>query len=96
MKNADGYTPLTYRIAFSSLQGMSVDLGRKLLDVVGSEEQFFAMSEKDLRDLTRGRSKIYGDGYRRECLQRAMKEECFVREKGIAVTYFADENYLTA
>ena len=66
------YTPLAYRIAFASLQGMGVDLARKLLDVVGSEEQFFAMNEKELRGLTRGRSKIYRDDYRRECLQRAV------------------------
>ena len=31
-----GYTPLTWRIAFANLQGMGVDLARKLLDVVGS------------------------------------------------------------
>ena len=30
------YTPLTYRIAFAALQGMGIDLARKLLDVVGS------------------------------------------------------------
>ena len=93
MTGTDGYTPLTYRIAFASMQGMSVDLARKLLDVVGSEEQFFAMGEKELRDLTRGRSKIYSDNYRRECLQRALKEEAFVRDNGIAVTYFTDKNY---
>ena len=87
------YTPLTYRIAFASLQGMGVDLARKLLDVVSSEEQFFAMSEKDLRNLTRGRSKIYRDDYRRECLQRAVAEEAFVSEHGINATYFADAAY---
>lgn len=87
------YTPLSYRIAFACMQGMSVDLARKLLDVVGSEEQFFAMSEKDLRNLTRGRSKIYSDDYRRECLQRAVKEEAFVHEHGIDVTYFTDAAY---
>ena len=54
----NGYTTLVYRIAFANLQGMGVDLARKLLDVVGSERQFFDMSEKDLRALTRGRSKI--------------------------------------
>jgi DNA processing protein len=93
MTGTDGYTPLTYRIAFASMQGMSVDLARKLLDVVGSEEQFFAMGEKELRNLTRGRSKIYGDNYRHECLQRALKEESFVRDNGIAVTYFTDKDY---
>lgn len=89
----NGYTPLTYRIAFASLQGMGVDLARKLLDVVGSEEQFFTMKEKELRDLTHGRSKIYRDDYRRDVLDRAVTEEAFVREHGIAVSYFTDDNY---
>lgn len=84
---------LAYRIAFASLQGMGVDLARKLLDVVGSEQQFFTMNEKDLRALTRGRSKIYRDDYRHDCLQRACLEETFVREHGISVTYFTDEDF---
>ena len=91
--NDAAYTPLTYRIAFASLQGMGVDLARKLMDVVGDEQRFFTMSEKELRALTRGRSKIYSDKYRQERLQRAVKEEAFVREHGIAATYFTDENY---
>ncbi len=88
-----GYTPLAYRIAFASLQGMGIDLARKLLDVVGSEECFFSMSEKQLRSLTRGRSKIYRDDYRHQCLQRAASEESFVREHGIATIYFTDDAY---
>ena len=84
---------MVYRIAFASLQGMGVDLARKLLDVVGSEQQFFAMNEKELRQLTRGRSKIYRDDYRRERLERAVREEAFVREHGIAATYFTDDTY---
>ena len=86
-------TPLTYHIAFASLQGMGIDLARKLLDVVGSEEQFFAMSEKQLRALTHGRSKIYRYDYRREVLQRAAAEEAFVREHGIMATYYTDKDY---
>ena len=86
-------TQFGYRIAFASLQGMGVDLARKLLDVVGSEEEFFAMSEKQLRELTRGRSKIYGDTYRQECLHRAEQEESFVREHNIKAIYFRDEVY---
>ena len=89
----NGCTPLAYRIAFASLQGMGVDLARKLLDVVGSEEQFFTMKETELRDLTHGRSKIYRDDYRRGILERAVTEEAFVREHGIAVSYFTDDNY---
>lgn len=90
---SNGLTPLGYRIAFANLQGMGIDLARKLLDVVGSEEQFFAMSEKELRDLTHGRSKMYRDDYRREVLQRAAAEEAFVREHNIAATYYADAAY---
>ena len=86
-------TPLAYRIAFANLQGMGIDLARKLLDVVGSEEQFFAMSEKELRALTHGRSKIYRDDYRREVLQRAVAEVDFVSEHGIAATYYTDPTY---
>lgn len=86
-------TPLTYRIAFANLQGMGIDLARKLLDVVGSEQQFFEMKERELRDLTRGRSKIFRDDYRHECLQRAESEEVFVREHGIAAIYFTDKGY---
>ena len=86
-------SPLVYRIAFASLQSMGVDLARKLLDVVDSEQQFFAMSEKDLRSLTRGRSKIYRDDYRSEMLEKAAREESFVREHGIVATYFTDETY---
>lgn len=86
-------TQLGYRIAFSNLQGMGVDLARKLLDVVGSEEQFFAMSEKQLRDLTRGRSKIYSDVYRQECLRRAEQEEAFLHEHGVKALYFMDNGY---
>ncbi|MBQ9577591.1 MAG: DNA-processing protein DprA [Muribaculaceae bacterium] len=93
MTGSNGYSALTYRIAFASLQGMGVDLARKLLDVVGSEERFFAMGEKELRSLTRGRSKIYRDDYRREVMQRALQEEAFVREHGIAAAYFTDAAY---
>ena len=93
MTDSNAHTPLTYRIAFASLQGMGVDLARKLLDVVGSEQQFFAMGEKELRSLTRGRSRIYSDNYRRDCLQRAFKEENFVREHNIQAIYFTDEAY---
>ena len=45
--NDAAYTPLTYRIAFASLQGMGVDLARKLMDVVGDEQRFFTMRRKN-------------------------------------------------
>ncbi len=87
------HSPIIYRIALASMQGMGVDLARKLLDVVGSEQQFFSMSEKDLRSLTHGRSKIYSDAYRQDCLERAVVEEAFMREHNIAATYFTDDAF---
>ena len=86
-------TSLTHRIAFASLQGMGVELARTLLDVVGSEQQFFDMSEKDLRALTHGRSKIYSNSYRDQCLQRAAREEAFIAQHAIAATYFTHNDY---
>ena len=94
MNRGEGeFSELTYRIAFANLQGMGVDLARKLLDVVGSERQFFDMGEKELRAMTRGRRTIYSDTYRRECLQQAIREEEFVRNHHIGATYFTDEHY---
>ena len=46
---------LTYRIAFASVRGMGIDLATKLLEVVGSERDFFEMNERELRALTGGR-----------------------------------------
>ena len=90
---SNSITPMAYRIALANLQGMGIDLARKLLDVVGSEERFFNMNEKELRSLTHGRSKIYRDDYRRECLQRAMREVDFVTEHNIIATYFTEPSY---
>ena len=85
--------PVVYQMAFANVQGMGVDLARKLLDVVGSEERFFGMNERELRSLTHGRSKIYRDDYRRDCLQRAERELSFVNEHGIRATYFTTPLY---
>jgi len=87
-------SPLAYRIAFASLAHVTTDLARKLLDVVGTEQQFFELSGTELRRITGGRrSRIYQDDYRRQCLQRALAEEQFIREHGIDVTYFTDAAY---
>ena len=87
------YSLMTYRIAFASMQGMGIDLARKLLDVVGDEVRFFVMSEKELRSLTHGRSKIYRDDYRGDCLRRAAVEEAFIGDHSIRATYFTDDDY---
>lgn len=84
---------LRYRIAFASIRGMGVDLARQLLEVAGSEEAFFAMSEKELRQLTQGRSKVYTNYYRQQQLERADRELDFISENKIATSYFTDPGY---
>lgn len=84
---------LRYRIAFASIRGMGVDLARQLLDVAGSEEAFFTMSEKELRQLTKGRSKVYTNFYRQQQLERADRELAFIAENKITTTYFKDASY---
>ena len=82
---------LRYRIAFASIRGMGVSLARQLLEVTGSERAFFEMSEQSLRGLTQGHSKVYGDSYRRQQLERADRELEFIVRNNITTTYFADE-----
>ena len=41
--------PSVYQLAFSSIKGINVDIANELLSAVGSEENFFRMSDADLR-----------------------------------------------
>lgn len=84
---------LRYRIAFASIRGMGVNLAQQLLDLTGSEESFFAMSEKDLRQLTQGHSKVYSNYYRQQQLERADRELDFISENKIATSYFTDPGF---
>ena len=52
------YEQLTYRIAFASIANMSIDLAKKFLDVIPSEQDFFAMSTKELQHIANSRSKV--------------------------------------
>ena len=36
---------LLYKMAFASVRGMGVDLAQKILDVLGDEKEFFAISK---------------------------------------------------
>jgi len=85
-------TALTYRIALASMTGMNAELATRLLDVVGDEQQLFGMSERDLKRATGGgRSRLYSDAYRQQCLRQAVQEEEFVRDNGIGIVYYTDQ-----
>ena len=55
---------ILYRMAFAGMRGMGVELAQRLLDVVASEEEFFALSDSDLKSITGSRSKVWEHAHR--------------------------------
>lgn len=84
---------LHHRIAFASVYAMRPALARELLELCGSEEEFFAMEETRLRYLTQSRARIYSADYRRQLLERAATEVRFVEGNRIRPLYFLDDDY---
>ena len=83
---------LLYRIAFASVRGMGIDLGRKILDVI-DERTFFGMSEQELRRLTGSRSQMCSTTYRRSLLERAEREMQFLADNNVSARYFTDDDF---
>lgn len=86
---------LKYKVAFASIRGMGIELAQRLLDVVGSEQEFFEMNEKDIKAITGGRSRIYDSSYRRSQLEKAERELENISSKNIKTIYYTDEAYPT-
>lgn len=86
---------LKYKVAFASIRGMGIELAHRMLDVIGSEKEFFTMSEKDIKAITGGRSRIYKDDYRRSVLEKAERELDYIAGKNINIIYYTDEAYPT-
>ncbi|MCX4331593.1 MAG: DNA-processing protein DprA [Muribaculaceae bacterium] len=86
---------LQYQIAFSAIRGMNLTLGRELLSLVGSEREFFALSETRLRYLTQSNTRIhiYSDEYRARILAEAAAEAIFIESNNIDAIYFTDPGY---
>ncbi len=88
----DSRTQVIHRIAFASVRGMGLELGRKILDAI-DEATFFNLSENELRRLTRSRSRMCATTYRRSLLERAERELEFVEQNKVHITYFTDSTY---
>lgn len=84
---------IVYRMAFAAIRGMGYELAGRILDVIASEKDFFAMPERELKALTGSRSKVYERNYRDEMLRKAQQELLFVQDKNIKVLYFTDDNF---
>lgn len=87
------YEQLTYRIAFASIANMSIDLAKKFLDVIPSEQDFFAMSTKELQHIANSRSKVLTGAYRKEKLEAAKQEIEFITKNKILPTHYTDKEF---
>lgn len=85
--------PLAYRIAFSSLKGITVANARLILERVGSVEKFFEMPRTTLSALMSGKSAIYDDEVRRNSLEEAAREVEWIENNNIRAIFFTDEDY---
>lgn len=84
---------LIYRMAFASVRGMGVDLAQKVLDVIPHEKDFFSMSDKELKEITKSCSKITEKSYRNNCLLKAEHELDFIKKNNIQPRYFKDADF---
>lgn len=87
------YTKLQYQIAFASIRGMNVTLGRELLRIVGSEREFFNLTETRLRYLTQSKARIYSEDYRSRVLEESVAESLFIQSNSVRPIYFTDPGY---
>ncbi len=84
---------LQYQIAFASIRGMNLTLGRELLRMVGCEREFFGLSETRLRYLTQSKARIYSDDYRARVFAEAVDEAIFIEANNLKPIYFTDPGY---
>lgn len=84
---------ILYRMAFAGIRGMGVELAQRLLDIIPSEKEFFAISERELKSITGSRSKVWESSFREDALRKAETELRFVEQKKVKVLYFTDDNY---
>lgn len=82
-----------FRIAFSSLRGMTSRLAQEILARCGTEEQFFALPERTLGAMMGFSSKLFDRAYRDEVMEAARREAAFVESNAIRPLYFTADDY---
>lgn len=87
------YSKLQYQIAFASIRGMNITLGRELLRIVGSEREFFSLTETRLRYMTQSNARIYSDDYRARVLAESIAGSAFIESHSMRPIYFTDPGY---
>lgn len=85
--------PGIYEIAFSRMRGITRALAEQLLELTGSEEDFFAEPRRKLEIMTGTRSRLFDEAYRKELLDKARREMEFVKAHSINLLYFRSPGY---
>ena len=81
------------QVAFSKIKGITPETAGAILAAVGSEAEFFRMSERELAELASAGSHIFAASYREGLLCEAEKELDFVARNGIRCLYFRNQDY---
>ena len=81
------------QVAFSKIKGITPETAGAILAAVGSEAEFFRMSERELAELASAGSHIFAASYRDGLLCEAEKELDFVARNGIRCLYFRNQDY---
>ncbi len=84
---------LLHSVAFAALPGMNLDVGRKLLEVVGSEADFFKMKEGELVSLVGTSNRWFTRSTRDEVLRKADTEIRFIEDKNVNAVYYTSPLY---
>lgn len=74
---------LIYRMAFSSLKGMTRLMSDEIIARIGSEEEFFRLSSSQLSAALGMRNRMFDDAYRSSVLASARTEAAFVLSNNI-------------
>ena len=74
---------MLYKIAFSRVKGNNPQMAAKIIEMLGSEKEFFTLSEMTLAGKLGFRGRILTDDYRHEVLRKAEAELPFIADNGI-------------
>ena len=84
---------LLYKIAFNKIFGLGIVSKHKLLRVVGSVDEIFNLSTKELVQGCKINQEVATRLRSKELLVEAEKELLFIEKKGIHTYFFSDDSY---
>lgn len=82
-----------YKLAFSMVKNISIDLAERILMRFESEKDFFTSTSTQLELINKIPKKIADGAYRDSLLTRAREEERFIIANEIEPLYYRDDNF---